>query len=76
MVEGKRNLTGPKLRGARNNSGLSQEQVVEKLEVDFEIKLDQSALTRLENQKRSIDDREVEALCKIYGVEPNWVFGW
>lgn len=69
-----RNLVGPALRIARLEAGLSQEKVVERLELEHGIKMDRSALTRIENQQRGIDDFEVFGLAKIYLIEIGTLF--
>lgn len=70
----KRNLIGPRIKEARLALGLSQEKVVELLELDHGIKMDRSALTRLENRKRSVDDFEIRALSLILGRDVGWFF--
>ena len=63
-----KNLSGKKIREARIKLGLSQEDVVATLSVDFEIDLDRSALGRIERGDRGIYDYELVALAKILKV--------
>ena len=60
---------GPKLREARNMSGLSQGQVAKMLG------LHRPAISEIEAGNRRVSAEELHKLCEIYEVSPDWVLG-
>jgi transcriptional regulator with XRE-family HTH domain len=63
------NLTGGLFRKRRNELGLSQEQLVAKLQV-LGLSLDRTALSRIESFQRSISDVELGYLMEALKVDP------
>ncbi|NJP99889.1 helix-turn-helix domain-containing protein [Streptomyces zingiberis] len=59
----RRRRLGQELRRLREAKGLTAEWVAERLLVS------QSKISRLENGRRSINQRDVRDLCEVYGVE-------
>ncbi|MFJ2304257.1 helix-turn-helix domain-containing protein [Streptomyces sp. NPDC087787] len=59
----RRRRLGQELRKLRENKGLTAEEVAERLLVS------QSKISRLENGRRSISQRDVRDLCGVYEVE-------
>jgi hypothetical protein len=74
IMEGK-NISGSRIREARKDKGLLLVDVVAELNVDYNIKLDTSALGRIERLQRSVTDYELVALCKILDVSLSWLVG-
>jgi len=73
-MEGK-NVSGTRIREARKGKELLLVDVVAALHVDFDIKLDTSALGRIERHQRSVSDYELLALSKILDVSLEWLVG-
>ena len=73
-MEGK-NISGTRIREARKGKELLLVDVVAALNVDYDIKLDTSALGRIERHQRSIADYELVALSKILDVTLEWLVG-
>ena len=73
-MEGK-NISGARIREARQNKELLLVDVVAALNVDYDIRLDTSALGRIERNQRSVTDYELLALSKIFGVTLDWLLG-
>ena len=71
-MEGK-NISGSRIRVARKEKGLLLVDVVAALNVDYDIKLDTSALGRFERHQRSVADYELAALSKILDVSLEWL---
>lgn len=61
----RRRRLGSELRKLREQKGMTAEEVAAKLLVS------QSKISRLENGRRSISQRDVRDLCGVYGVEDN-----
>ncbi|GAA2715424.1 hypothetical protein GCM10010315_24490 [Streptomyces luteosporeus] len=59
----RRRRLGQELRKLRELKGMTAEEVAERLLVS------QSKISRLENGRRSISQRDVRDLCGVYGVE-------
>ncbi|MFD5881338.1 helix-turn-helix domain-containing protein, partial [Streptomyces yangpuensis] len=59
----RRRRLGMELRKLREDKGMTAEQVAERLLVS------QSKISRLENGRRSISQRDVRDLCDVYEVE-------
>lgn len=70
----KKNITGERIRAARKNNNMLLVDVVAELNVDYDIKLDTSALGRIERGQRSVTDYELFALSKILNVSLDWLF--
>ncbi len=63
----RRRRLGSELRKLRETKGMTAEEVASRLLVS------QSKISRLENGRRSISQRDVRDLCGVYGVEDNRV---
>lgn len=61
------NLTGPQIKKLRKRKGLTQEQVVAKMQVAG-IQIDQKAISRIETGDRVITDYELMCLAEILGA--------
>jgi transcriptional regulator with XRE-family HTH domain len=70
---GEANITGPRIRQARENCGWDQSELAAALDVDFQIKLDQSDISEIERQKRGVKDFELDAIARLLQVSPEWL---
>lgn len=70
---GEANISGPRIRQARERLGWQQSELAAALEVDFNIKLDQSDISEIERQKRGVKDFELDAISRLLGVSPVWL---
>ena len=62
-----KNVIHDRLRYYRNLRGLTQEQVVAKMQV-MNVNMDQQMLSRIENNLRIVTDYELACLCRILNV--------
>lgn len=69
-----RNITGKKIKIARLNNNLTQQQLSAKLET-LAVFIDRASISKIEQQKRIVTDYELLALCEILKVSPNWLLG-
>ncbi|MFE1747113.1 helix-turn-helix domain-containing protein [Coleofasciculus sp. H7-2] len=59
---------GKRLKATRESLGLTQEQVIEQLEIGYNLSLSQQALSYIENGKRKVDaESELPAFAGVYG---------
>lgn len=70
--KGKCNLSGERIRLARERAGWSQEQLAAKLQVE-DINVTQKAVSRMETGIRVIPDYELPALAKVLQVSILWL---
>ena len=61
------NLTGAQIKNLRKKKGLTQDQVVAKMQLAG-IQIDQKAISRIENGSRVITDYELMCLAEILGT--------
>ena len=71
---GEANITGPRIRQARERCGWDQNELAAALEVDFQIKLDQSDISEIERQKRGVKDFELDAIARVLQVTTEWLW--
>ena len=71
---GTRNIIGKKVTEARNNLGITQIQLMAKMQLE-EIDITISSMSLLEGQKRPVFDYELKVLAKILNVDVNWLLG-
>ena len=62
-----RNISGKKLRELRISANLSQQDLAEKLQLEG-IDLTSKEISKIENNKRLVQDFELFAFAKIFGV--------
>ena len=62
-----KNMIHDRLRYYRKLRGLSQEQVVARLQT-MNVNIDQQALSRIENDRRIVTDYELACLCRVLDV--------
>ena len=69
--QGQNNIVAQRVRQAREEAGLTQEQLVARLQV-MEVNIDQQALSRIELNLRLVRDYELLCLAKALKKDPNW----
>lgn len=71
-----RNLVGPKVRQARKTATprISQVDLAARLQV-LGLRIDQSAISKIEKGQRPVLDLEVVALAKALKVSASWLLG-
>jgi len=67
------NISGLRIKQARELLGWDQNELAAALQVDFQIKLDQSDISEIERQKRGVKDFELDAVSRLLGVSPEWL---
>lgn len=67
------NISGQRIKQAREQMGWDQNELAAALQVDFQIKLDQSDISEIERQVRGVKDFELDAFSRLLGVSPEWL---
>lgn len=67
------NISGQRIKQAREKMGWDQNELAAALQVDFQIKLDQSDISEIERQVRGVKDFELDAFSRLLGVSPEWL---
>ena len=73
-LDGKCNLSGERVREARQRAGLSQEQLAVKLQL-LGLQVGQMAISRIETGKRLVPDFELPILADALSVSAGWLLG-
>lgn len=68
MINGTRNVLGPTIKFYRKKLGISQEYLTARLNV-LGINIDQTILSRIENQEREIYDYEIYAIAEALEID-------
>ena len=71
---GKKNVSGEKVREARLKKHLSQSDLAAKLQVEG-IVIERDSISRIENGSRFVPDYELPILAKVLGVSIEWLLG-
>ena len=69
--QGQNNIVAQRVRQAREEAGLTQDQLVARLQV-MEVNIDQQSLSRIEHNLRLVRDFELICLAKALKKDPNW----
>ena len=72
--EGKRNISGERIREARLRQRISQTDLAAQLQTDG-ILMGQDALSKIEHGTRLIQDFELKAIAKKLKVSVDWLVG-
>jgi len=67
------NIIGHKIKEARRNSGMSQRELSEKLEL-MAVYTCRGSISRIENGCRAVTDIEIDAISKILNVSLDFLF--
>lgn len=73
-LDGKCNISGPRIREARVKAGLSQEELAVRMQLDG-LQMGQMAVSRIETGKRLVPDFELPLLADALGVSTDWLLG-
>jgi len=73
-LDGKCNLSGERIREARMQAGMSQEQLAVKLQL-VGLQMGQMAVSRIETGKRLVPDFELPLIAEVLGVTTDWLLG-
>ena len=71
---GSKNICGKRVKEARKNLKLSQEDLAAKLQVEG-VNIERDSVSRIEIGTRFVADYEVLILCKILNVTPAYLLG-
>jgi transcriptional regulator with XRE-family HTH domain len=69
----KQNISGVRIRQVRLKHNLDQVELAAALNVDYGIKLEQSDISEIERQVRSLKDYELDAISKVLDIDPIWL---
>ena len=72
--EGKKNISGPRIREARLKRRLTQTELAARLQVEGVI-MERDCLSRAEIGTRFIPDYELPIFARVLGVSVNWLLG-
>ncbi len=67
------NLSGKRIKEARNKIGMDQAELAAALEIEQGIKLYRSTLGLIEQQKRKVSDLELVAFSRVLKVSVLWL---
>lgn len=70
----KKNIAGEKIRKARTDLGLSQDQLSAKL-ARAGIQIDRPGIAKIENGRRRVYDYELKAFAKVLKTKPSTLLG-
>jgi len=73
-LDGKCNISGPRIREARVKAGMSQEELAVRMQLDG-LQMGQMAVSRIETGKRLVPDFELPLLAAALGVTTDWLLG-
>ena len=71
---GKKNICGDRVRAARKNLGLSQENLAARLQTEG-VNIERDSVSRIEIGTRFVADFELVILCKVLSVSANYLLG-
>ena len=72
--EGRKNICGERVRSARKNLGISQEELAARLQVNG-VNIERDSVSRIEIGTRFVADFELKVLSEILGVCVNYLIG-
>lgn len=67
------NISGQRIRIARERKGLGQVDLAAALSVDYGLEITQSDISEIERGVRGIRDFELDAIGKILETDPTWL---
>lgn len=73
-LDGKNNLSGVRVKEARIELSLSQEELAVKLQL-VGLQIGQMAVSRIETGKRLVPDYELPIFAEVLGVTTDWLLG-
>ncbi len=72
-VDKKQNISGSRIRQVRLKHDLQQVELAAALNVDYGVKLEQSDISEIERQVRSLKDYELDAISRVLDIDPIWL---
>ncbi|MEN8698422.1 helix-turn-helix domain-containing protein [Bacillus infantis] len=69
----KANISGFRIKQARNNAEMDQIELAAALEIEYKIKITQSDISEIERGVRGVKDYELFYISKILNVDPLWL---
>lgn len=73
MVGEKQNISGKRIRQVRLQQGIDQVELAAALNIDCGVKLEQSDISEIERQVRSVKDYELDAISRVLDIDPVWL---
>ena len=73
-LDGKCNCSGERIRQAREDAKISQDQLAAKIQLRGHA-LTQKAVSRVETGQRIVPDFEIPLFAEALGVDPLWLLG-
>ena len=73
-LDGKCNISGPRIREARVKAGMSQEELAVRMQLAG-LQMGQMAVSQIETGKRLVPDFELPLLAAALGVTTDWLLG-
>lgn len=75
IVENERaNIIGTRIKETRIKAGMSQQMLSNKLEL-LAVYVCRGSISRIETGERAITDIEINAICDVLKVTPDYLFG-
>ncbi len=71
---GKKNLSGPRIKQARRMRGMTQGDLAAKLQVEG-VTIERDSLSRIEIGTRFVADYEIAVIADCLKVSPEWLLG-
>lgn len=69
----KANICGNRISILREDRGWCQVELAAALNVDHNIKIEQSDISEIERQIRGVKDFELRAFARVFGVSADWL---
>lgn len=67
------NISGKRIKEARQKAKIDQVELAVALEFEFEIKITQSDISEIERGVRGVKDYELDCISRILDVSPLWL---
>lgn len=71
---GSKNICGKRIKEARRERGISQQNLAAKLQLEGVI-IERDSISRIEIGTRFVADYELAAICRVLGVTPEYLLG-
>lgn len=71
---GKKNISGERVREARQKKHLSQSELAARMQVEGVV-IERDSISRIESGARFIPDYELPVLARVLGVSVEWLLG-
>lgn len=72
--KGKKNISGDRIREARQKMRLSQQDLAAQMQI-AEIIIERESISRIESGRRFVADYELPIFAKVLHVSVNWLLG-